>query len=73
MSNYFKQCLGDSYKPNVHSFHSATHPDIIKKVMIDLEGSEAADVIAALVKQHEMDRQKIKRASKTILKHNNLL
>ncbi|MDU8350443.1 hypothetical protein RYA05_00880 [Pseudomonas syringae pv. actinidiae] len=61
--NYFHACLGDSYdaKNPGYGKHEASHPARIKEVMAENEGSKAADVIATLVFERELSRQREKR------------
>lgn len=68
--NYFHACLGGSYDPKNPGYgkHEASHPTRIKEVMSDCEGSKAADVIATLVFERELSRQREKRMHTEIVR-----
>lgn len=56
--SYFRACLGDAYRPSYYGQHEGVHPKRVREAMAALAGRPEADVIAALVKQHEVDRQR---------------
>lgn len=56
--SYFKACIGESYTPVVYGFHEATHPTRVAEVLAEFQGTAAADVIASLVKDIEIRRQR---------------
>jgi hypothetical protein len=59
--SYFAACLGDSYTPTQYGKHEGTHPQRVREAMAALVGTKEADVIAALVFQHELERQRYER------------
>lgn len=50
--DYWKEAIGGEYKFAHFRKHSASHPTTVKTVMEKIAGTEAADVIAALVFQN---------------------
>jgi hypothetical protein len=56
--SYFKACLGDSYTPVIYGAHEAIHPARVAEVMREVKGTAAADVIASLVRDVELRRQR---------------
>ena len=54
--SYFRLCLGESYKSTYYGQHEGIHPTRVREAMAALAGRPEADVIAALVKQHDVDR-----------------
>lgn len=58
MSNYFKNCIGDSYTPVHFTKHESTHADRVREVMQEFAGTKAADVIAGLVHKLELSSQR---------------
>lgn len=59
--SYFKLCLGHSYTPIHYGLHEGVHPQRVREAMATLAGRPEADVIAALVHQHEVDQQRFER------------
>lgn len=57
-SNYFKACVGDSYTPFLFGFHEATHPTRVAEALESVRGTPAADIIASLVRDIEIRRQR---------------
>ena len=57
--NYIRACLGEGYTPVHLTRQEATQPLIIRDVLAEVKGSRAADVIAALVKENELARQRL--------------
>lgn len=56
--SYFRDCLGDSYTPIVFGRHEGLHPQRVREAMVALKNQPWADVIAALVFDIELRRQR---------------
>ena len=59
--SYFAQCLGASYTPVRYGQHEGAHPQRVREAMAALQGRPEADVIAALVRRCEAERQRCER------------
>jgi len=59
--SYFAQCLGASYTPVRYGQHEGAHPQRVREAMAALQGRPEADVIAALVRRCEVERQRFER------------
>ena len=69
--NYFEMCIGKKYIPVKYGKHEGQHPKRVKEALETLKGTKEADVIAALVFEIEILRQRSERFANELMAHNN--
>ena len=68
--NYFKECVGQEYKPIKYGKHEGHHPIRVKEALKVLKGTKEADVMVALIFEIEILRQRNERFAKQLIEHN---